>query len=561
MTRIKAVIFDLDDTLYDCTGSLMESARLRAAEAMVKAGLPCSKEDAYYLQISLADRYGPRCNVFDRIAEKFSMGEELSAIALEAYNSDEVGDIRPFPDTVQTLETLRNKGYKLFMVTSGLFRRQHKKIELLGLADYFDDILVQDIDRGLTHEECMLDIMSRQGLTPQEIAVVGDRIHSEIRAANYLKMTTIQFMHGRFKSMTPKNELEEADYRVHRLSELIDVLEESNRRRIARHPHIVAVGGGTGLPILLQGLKQYSRNLTAIVNVTDSGRSSGMLRRDLGVLPPGDARNCLIALSNTKESERQLNDLFKYRFNNGNLNGMSCGNILLAALEKITGSFEMALREASKVLAVSGKVIPAALTDTHICAELVDGNIVKEEVNVRGLNKPRIKRVFLDPPEVEVCEEAIEEIESADLIVLGPGSLYTSVITNLLAPEIREAVIRAEARIVYICNIVTQPGQTDGYTVSDHLKALSLHMDGKWPDFAVVNNAAPPDYIMSKYREENADLVQLDEDAYHLPVNLVADDLVEKIDPNAPQRILWEKRDLLRHDPEKLASLLMGILG
>jgi uncharacterized cofD-like protein len=490
----------------------------------------------------------------------YNKGEALVEAALEAYNSDEVGDIRPFPDVVPTLEALRQQGYALFLVTSGIHRRQERKVERLGIGPYFDEIIIQDKERGLAKEECLLDLMSRHGLTPQEVLSVGDRIHSEIRVSNFLKMTTVQMIHGRFKSLLPKNELEEPDYRIHKVSELFHLLAIANKGRSLRQKRLVAVGGGTGLPLLLQGLKYHTRNLTAIVTVMDTGRSSGVLRRDLGVLPPGDARNCLVALSDTEQSERELHELFRYRFQDGNLRGMSFGNLFLAALEKITGSFDSALREASRILAVQGKVIPSSLTSTHVCARLSDGTVVREEVNVRATGKARIEEVYLEPADVEVSQEALEEIEQADAVVLGPGSLYTSVITNLLVPGIAAALRRSEARVIYVCNIVTQAGQTDGYSASDHVKALLAHMRERAIDYVVVNNGVPSPDVLERYRAEQAELVPVDDALFRMPAKVVVADLIEKLDPNVPPRLLWEKKDLIRHDPHKLAKAIMNLL-
>ena len=559
MARIKALVFDLDDTLYDCTGSLIDAARRRAARAMVASGLPLSEQAAFDLQVQLTGQYGPRCNVFDRIAETHGAGEDLVQAALDAYNDDEVEEIEPFPDVVPTLKRLRDHGFRLFLLTSGIHSRQQRKIELLGIGAFFDEIVIQDKELGIAREECLVDLMARHALTPGEIVAVGDRIHSEIRVANFLKMTTVQMIHGRFKSLLPKNELEEPDYRIQSISELFDVLSDSRQRHDHGSLRIVALGGGTGLPLVLQGLKSYTSNLTAIVTVMDSGRSSGMLRRDLGVLPPGDARNCLVALSRTEESQRILKDLFQYRFSEGTLDGMSFGNLFLAALEKITGSFEEALHEASHILAVQGKVIPPTLSNTHICAELMDGRIVREEFNVREPSKARIKRVFLEPPNVEVSSEAIEEIARADIVVLGPGSLYTSVITNLLVPGIATALRQSNARIVYVCNIVTQAGQTDGYAASDHVKAVNDHLGAGLLDAVIVNTAMPPDAVLKRYEAEAAQMVTADAKLEQIPVTVVRADLIEDIDAFAPGRVLWEKADFLRHDPDKLARAIVEL--
>ncbi len=369
-------------------------------------------------QLELTERYGARCSVFDRIAEQAGLPEGAVDRALEAYNSDEVEEIAPFPDVVPTLTQLHGQGYRLFLVTTGVHRRQASKIELLGIRDLFDEIIINDTELGTAREECYIDLMTRNSLTPQEIVSVGDRIHSEIRVSNSLKMTTVQMMHGKFKSLLPKNELEEPDYKIERISELPGILSEANRQRRRARVRILALGGGTGLPIVLQGLKSYTSNLTAVVTVTDSGRSSGKLRKDLGVLPPGDARNCLIALSHTARASKRLHELFQYRFDDGDLKGMSFGNLFLAALEKITGNFELALREASEILAVDGKVLPSTLTDTHLCAVLEDGTEVREEFNVRAPAKPPISRVFLEPEDAEATQETLDEIAKGLLAIV-----------------------------------------------------------------------------------------------------------------------------------------------
>jgi uncharacterized cofD-like protein len=556
MARIKAIFFDLDDTLYDCSGSLVDAARQRAAKAMVDAGLPVTEEEAYKLQEQLTQRHGPRYRVFDHIAEQHGKGQNMVNAAMRAYNRDKVGDINAFDDVIPTLKTLRDQGYSLFLVSPGVFARQERKIYILGLRQYFDEIIINDSEIGTELEECYIDLMTRHGLTPQECVCVGDRIHSEIRIANYLRMTTVQMIHGRYKSLLPKNELEEPDFRISQVSKLLDILSAANKRRHREHARILAIGGGTGLPMLLQGLKSYTRNLTGIVTVTDSGRSSGMLRRDLGVLPPGDARNCLVALSRSAQAGEHLHQLFQYRFAEGDLEGHSFGNLFLAALEKITGSFEQALSVASEILAVEGKVIPSTLHNTHICAELQDGTILKEEYNVRGESKSPIARVFLDPADATAAEEALEEIAKADAIVLGPGSLFTSVITNLLVGGITRAIRASNARVIYICNIVTQPGQTDGFSAADHVRALQEYLGDGVLDYVVVNNTIPPDDILHRYEESGAQLVLADNEARELGPQIVEQDLVEEIDG---ARVLWEKKDLLRHDPDKLARIIMEL--
>ena len=556
MPRIKAIVFDLDDTLFDCCGLLGEAARRRAAKAMVGAGLPCSEEDAYEEQVRLAEQHGPRYNVFDAMAERHGMPPSLAEAALAAYNSDEVGDIEPFPDVPDTLERLRTQGYKLLMCTIGVPARQQRKIEVLGLGPFFDEIAIVDIETGEYREDCFRDLLARHGLKPPEVLAVGDRIQSEIKTANSMGMLSVQMLHGRFRDLAPKSDLEEPDYKIARIGELHNVLRVVHRRNkgAGGDPRVVTIGGGTGLPIVLQGLKGLTSNLTAIVTVTDAGRSSGRIRSDFGVLPPGDMRNCLIALS---DSSQLLNDLFQYRYADGALEGMSFGNLFIATMAKVTGSFESAVREISRILAIQGKVLPSTYEDVHLCAKLDDGSIVEGEVAVREPGKPPIADVFLKPADVRANDEAISEILHADLIVIGPGSLFTSVVANLLVPAVPEAIGSSKARKVYVCNIVTQPGQTDGFTVGQHIAAITRHLGEGVLDGVLVNSNIPPEPVLARYREECADLVRLDEATSRHRVQIILDDLVENLDH---KRVLWEKQDFLRHDPDKLAELIWSLL-
>lgn len=554
MVKVKALLFDLDDTLFDCCGLLVEAARRRAARAMVRAGLPCSEEEAYRQQIELAEQHGPRFDVFDAMAEMHGMPHSLAQAALAAYNSDEVGEIQPFPDVPETLSELRSQGYKLLLFTTGVTARQEKKVQALGIGSFFDEIVINDVETGEHRDDAFQDLLARHRLKPDEVVCVGDRIQSEIKTGNSLGMITVQMLHGRFKDLVPKTELEEPDYKISRISELHYVLRVLNRRNKGAEPRVVAIGGGTGLPVVLQGLKDLTSNLTAVVTVTDSGRSSGRIRSDFGVLPPGDMRNCLVALS---DSSQLLNDLFQYRFAEGALEGMSFGNLFIAAMAKVTGSFESAVRETSRILAIRGKVLPSTYEDVHLCAKLADGAVVEGEVNVRRPGKAPITDVFLRPADAKANEEAVNEILRADLIVIGPGSLYTSVIANLLVPAVPEAIRASKARKVYVCNIVTQAGQTDGYSCADHIAAIERCLGDRVLDAVLVNSNVPAPSILQRYQSEGSDLVRVDDKIAAHRVQIILDDLVENLDQ---RRILWEKQDLLRHDPEKLAELIWNLL-
>ena len=245
------------------------------------------------------------------------------------------------------------------------------------------------------------------------------------------------------------------------------------QRRLTRGPNIVAIGGGTGLSTLLSGLKRYSGNLTAIVTVADDGGSSGVLRRELGVQPPGDIRNCLAALA---REEPLLTKLFQYRFTaGGGLEGHSFGNLFLSALTAITGNLETAITASSKVLAVQGQVVPATSADVRLWAELENGERLEGESNI-GLAQSPIVRLGCTPTRPAALPRALEAIANADLIVLGPGSLYTSLLPNLLVPELVSAIQRSRAPRLYICNLMTQPGETDGLDVRGHLRAIEAQL-------------------------------------------------------------------------------------
>jgi len=289
---------------------------------------------------------------------------------------------------------------------------------------------------------------------------------------------------------------------------------------------IVCIGGGTGLSSLLRGINQYTRNeqeghevidmskLAAIVTVSDDGGSSGRLIDEFDVLPPGDIRNCLVALSS---QDKIMTELFEYRFNgNGELGGHTIGNLLLTALTHINeGSFPKAIEDAAQVLAVQGRILPATLDGTILCAELADGEIVRSESHIpKRKNREPIKRVFLEPrmngkTSTEhngdfMCpahDEAVEAIDEADAIIIGPGSLYTSIMPNLIVKDIGEALKKSSAMKIYVCNAMTEPGETDGYSVSEHIKALLDHADFKL-DYAIANNAiAPPEIILQYIKE------------------------------------------------------------
>jgi len=314
--------------------------------------------------------------------------------------------------------------------------------------------------------------------------------------------------------------------------------------RLKRGYKIVAIGGGTGLSTLLRGLKRYTTNVTAVVTVADDGGSSGRLQKELGVLPPGDIRNCLVALAN---DEALVTDLFRYRFSEGEgLSGHAFGNLFLAAMTGVTGNFDLAVKESSRVLNIKGRVLPSTLSVARLCATLVDGTIVEGESNIGRAAKP-IARVFLDPPYAAPLAEVIEAIREADAIVLGPGSLYTSIMPNLLVDRIAGEIEAANAVKIYVCNVMTQPGETDAYTASEHVRALLDAARARVADIAIINDQLP-----QKLREAYAVEGQVP-----VKADIAA---VEALGVRVVHAAVISETDTVRHDSEKLASVVLQIV-
>ncbi|MFC5651966.1 uridine diphosphate-N-acetylglucosamine-binding protein YvcK [Paenibacillus solisilvae] len=295
-------------------------------------------------------------------------------------------------------------------------------------------------------------------------------------------------------------------------------------QRSNKQPRIVVIGGGTGLSVMLRGLKEKPLDITAIVTVADDGGSSGILRSELQMPPPGDIRNVLIALADV---EPLLSDMLQYRFNAGTgLTGHSLGNLMLAAMTDITGDFVSGVRMLSKVLAVRGRVLPAAGQAIVLHAEMADGMIVSGESNIPKAGQA-IKRVFIEPADVEPLEEAVQAIREADAILIGPGSLYTSIIPNLLVPKLAQSIVDSDAVKMFVCNVMTQPGETDNYSVSDHLAAVHAHIGHHLFDYVIVNDGEIPPQVQSKYAELGAKAVHLDlEEVTRRGYKVIADRLV-----------------------------------
>jgi uncharacterized cofD-like protein len=324
----------------------------------------------------------------------------------------------------------------------------------------------------------------------------------------------------------------------------------------SRGLNVVALGGGTGLSTILRGLKELVirrrdepadqdhpiAGLTAIVTVTDDGGSSGRLRRENRILPPGDIRNCMVALS---QDEALLGRLFQYRFHAGRgLIGHNFGNLFLAALTHVTGDFAEAVRVSSKILAIRGRIFPSTVSNVSLIATLEDGRRVHGETRITASRKP-IKKLALFPRSVRPLPKALEAIHEADLILLGPGSLYTSILPNLLIPEIAYAIAKSKAPRVYIANLMTQPGETSGYALADHLRAIQHHTPRRVIDWVVANRQPISPEVAKRYRTRGSEPVAIDLAALQsLGYRVILDNLLEE-------------HGVIRHNPARLAQLLL----
>ena len=319
------------------------------------------------------------------------------------------------------------------------------------------------------------------------------------------------------------------------------------RAQLALGPRVVAIGGGTGLSTLLRGLKNHTANITAVVTVTDDGGSSGRLVQEMGILPPGDLRNCLVALAN---AEGRMTDLFQHRFRDaaGSLSGHSIGNLLLAALiDQARGDVDEALRVASEVLNIRGRVVPTTTRSVVLRAQMEDGSELTGETRIAASDK-RIRRLYLDPPHVEPHPAALEAIAEADLIIIGPGSVYTSVLPNLLVEGLANALNQAKVPRVYVCNVMTQKGESDSFTAAEHIMALEANIPTRVVDHVLVNTGVPSSQALERYRESAQEFVAPDIDRIHaLGYIVVPGDLMSET-------------DVVRHDPVRLANRVMDVL-
>lgn len=314
---------------------------------------------------------------------------------------------------------------------------------------------------------------------------------------------------------------------------------------------VVVIGGGTGQSIFLRGLKKITPNITAIVTVADDGGGSGVLRSDLGMLPPGDIRNCLLALANT---EPTMQEVMQYRFEEGGLKGQSFGNLFLAAMNGLYGNFETAVYKLSEIFNITGRVLPVTLESIDLIAKLKNGNIIKGESKIPKevrKQKSKIEEVYLEPKDAKPLSEVINSIYEADYVIMGPGSLYTSIMPNLLVEGVVEAIKGTKAVKIYIPNVMTQPGETDGYDVLEHVKAINKHTKSNLIDYIIANSEIIPDNQFEKYKKDGANQVLLDKSQRitlkNMGIKIIEGDLIEI------------KNDYIRHHADSICDIINSL--
>ena len=323
---------------------------------------------------------------------------------------------------------------------------------------------------------------------------------------------------------------------------------------------IVTIGGGTGSFVLLSGLKKYPVSISAIVSMADDGGSTGVLRDELGVLPPGDVRQCLVALSDSSEMLRKL---MNYRFDKGGLKGHNFGNIFLSALEKINGNFSKGVEQAAQILNVKGEVIPVTDDDTNLFLQLQNGKFIKGENEINHnfeIEKIGIKKIYLNP-RAKASKKAVQRILEADLIVIGPGNYYCSIVPNFLVKGISEAVARSKAKVVFNCNLVNKRGQTEKFDLDEYLKSINKFIGKDRIDFVVFNTKKPSQDLIKKYANKGEHLIEIKKNNLKRKYGIIrANVLGKKETEYNPADALADVRSLIRHDSEKLAKVLMKIV-
>lgn len=321
--------------------------------------------------------------------------------------------------------------------------------------------------------------------------------------------------------------------------------------KLKKGPKVVVIGGGTGQSIFLRGLKKFTDNITAVVTVADDGGGSGILREDLGMLPPGDIRNCILALA---DMEPTMEKVMQYRFTEGQLKGQSFGNLFLAAMNGIYGNFEIAVSKISEIFAITGNVFPITVEDVNLVAQLKNGNLIKGESiipNEVKKQKSKIDKVFLEPENPKPLKEVINAISEADIIVIGPGSLYTSIIPNLMVEGIVDSILSTNAIKVYISNIMTQPGETDDYNVYDHVKSIINHTKDGIIDVVIANNENISKEDLEKYKQDGSKQVFIDS-KQEKKINSLGIKIMES-------NLAQVKKTYIRHDAEKISKIIIEL--
>jgi 2-phospho-L-lactate transferase/gluconeogenesis factor (CofD/UPF0052 family)/FMN phosphatase YigB (HAD superfamily) len=635
MKNVRNIIFDLDGTLFDLE-PLVHAARGRVADLLHTHGFFASKSYALKRINDLERRHGPyyssspyyfafydiakalyrkKPESVEKYLKKQVRGfrggsdpiESFVAELEHVYNIENVEAVKPYPDTLNTLRELREAGYKLFLVTLGRTVRQKNKLDRLGMAHMFDKVINEGPP---SHDYWFAELLKEYRLAPEEVACVGDRTHDEIRSGNRLGCVTVWMRRGRYAEDEP-SEGDRPDHQIRFLAQLPTLLQLARLGKDRDHLKVVTIGGGTGLPTVLSGIQTYTASPTAIVAVTDTGASSGRIRWNLGVQPPGDIRNALTALSDQHSVSPGLSRVFQHRFPDseqkaGIFRNDNIGNFLVAALTQQLDDFQEAIKTACEMLHVQGTILPASNENVDICAELENGEHRYTEWMVRKPGKPPLKQAYLvanqdlltevqkrrgsvyrveDPKtgqveiharpgkkfgvrrnNVSAPQEAVQAIAEADVVVLGPGSLYTSVITNLLVPEIQEALKnRTQGMTIYVCNITTQPGQTDGFSASKHLDALRRHLPDNETksvldhmlvqDPGIFNTKKGKVWnpLLKRYKKQGKDLVVCDSKDLEGTISWTGADLVEEFSPNVLDR---QQGDFISHDPHKVADAI-----
>ncbi|MBI2084532.1 MAG: uridine diphosphate-N-acetylglucosamine-binding protein YvcK [Candidatus Aenigmarchaeota archaeon] len=513
---IKLIIFDLEDVLVNSWHGVSKRLDIDEQEFRSVDHSDLRKD----LQLGKISEEKLFEEFIKRTGTKYSV-EQLKSLVRE--------ELVPIPGMLEIVKSLRPR-YKLAILSNFTKEWADYLIQKYELDKLFDATF-WSFERGIKKpwHESYLEVIKHFSIPPENSLLIDDKIRNT-EAASKLGFHVITF------------------------ESLAQCKRELLNLSVNAWPNVVLIGGGTGLPILIKGLRKYDVNITAIVTVMDNGRNSGMLRKDYGILPPGDIRNCLVALSNADET---LKNAFDYRFLDGYLEGTSIGNLLLLSFTKLFNSFEEAIKQAGKILKIRGKVFPVTGVNTDICAKYENGIVIQGEAQIRNENKVKspIAEVFLKPSEgVKALPEAVEEIENADVIVFGPGGLYTSVIPNLLVAGVPEAIKQSMAKKVFICNVMTQPYVTDDFTVSKHVDALEKYLKGHVLNYVIVNTAHPDETVLEHFTKLGASMVQVDKEK----LNSIG--LIEGNFLNERKEFKWGELGLLTHDSEKLAASLMKLI-